>query len=72
MTKKDFIKLIQTHREIFNCVALINATVRYDYPFMSVAIGWKTNNHRTIVKTFKGKQFYFRKMVLALEKQSNI
>mgnify|MGYP003648634705 CR=1 FL=1 len=57
MTKKDFKKLIDEHKDIFRCLVLNDATIRYGHPHTSIEICWNANNNaRTVVKNMRGKQ----------------
>lgn len=56
MNKKEFKELISKNKDIFVCVALIDATIRTGYPHCAVVIYWRTSiDHTTTVKTMRGK-----------------
>lgn len=56
MTKKEFLKLIEENKTIYNCLYLENTTLRSCSPHASVMISWHGHPFcGTVVKTMRGK-----------------
>lgn len=56
MIKRDFLKLIEKHKDIYRCLFLDDATIRSDSPHTALKIGWnKHNNATTTVKVMRGR-----------------
>lgn len=56
MNKKEFLELINNHRDKFNCVVLQDQTTRYGFYHCAVVIIWKGGiGNYTTVKTMRGK-----------------
>ncbi len=57
MTKKDFVKLIQEHKDKFKCLVLRDTTIRRGYDHCAVFIIWNTGiGHRSEVKNMRCKE----------------
>lgn len=57
MSKKEFLALVTNNKNIFRCLVLNDATLRYRKPHTSIEICWNANNNaRTVVKIMRGNQ----------------